>query len=222
MKIVLKKRDLTGKKVKQMRESGVVPATIYGPHRQSMNLSVDPKEFHEAFKKSGYNNLVDVQIEGESDSTKALIKEVQIHPIREDLIHVSFYEVDMKKVITANIPVLITGVSPAVKTNIGFLVAPIDNLSVRCLPKDLPQNITISIDNLTKIGDSISVVDIKLPENVEFSADVLESTKLAMIVPPQKQIIQEEVVKPEEGVEEGAEATKEGAEGETSQEETKE
>jgi large subunit ribosomal protein L25 len=186
MKLKLSKRDLTGKKVKSMRSSGLVPATIYGPKQESLNLQVDVKAFRKVFNHAGYNNLVQVEIDGEN--IFALIKEVQSDPIRGDFWHVSMYAVDMAKQINTEIPLVVEGLSPAVKNNIGILVNPITHLTVRCLPKDLPNEIVIDVSNLSEVGDNIKVSDLKLPEGVEFGSTVNDNAQIIAVAPPQKRV----------------------------------
>lgn len=227
MKIKLTKRDVIGKKVKELRNEGLIPANIYGPKRESMNVCIDNSSFRKIFQEAGGNVLLDVEIEGEGKSTKALVKEIQADPIKGSMIHVSFYEPDLTKTVKAEIPLEFVGVSPAVKNNIGFLVTPVNTISVSCLPSALPEKLTIDISNLTEIGDSINVSDIKLPENVEFTHDISENMAVANIVPPQKAVVVETKTDEESEVGEGGEDGElpeegEAKEGEGKSEEEKE
>lgn len=218
MKIKAQKREIQGKKVKSLRKQDMLPASVYGPKREPMMLTVDPKEFAVVFDKAGTNQLITLEI-GEGDQkSRVLVKEVQEDPVRREFLHVSFYEIDPTAKIVAEVPVVIEGVSPAVKNNIGFLVAPIDEIEVRCFPKDIPANFVIDISNLKLVGDNITLANIEVPADVEFVEEDLESTTLAYIAPPQKEIVEEEVeVEGEEGEEE--EGEKEGdEEGEEKQE----
>lgn len=215
--IKLIKRVVVGKQAKTLRQQNLVPANIYGPSRESANVALTPKEFRQAFQKAGYNHLVDVEVEGEDKPVKVLFKEVQVDPIRETPIHISFYQVDMSKPINTTVPVVIEGVSPAVKNNIGLMVSSFDSLRVMCLPGDIPEKFVVDISKLVDIGDSIHVFDIELPENVKWESSVDERAAIVYIAAPQKTIEEEEAeeaaTKAEE-VEEGADAAgDEGAEG---------
>lgn len=204
MKLTLSKRDLTGKKVKSMRNNGMVPASIYGPKQNSLNLQLDEKEFANVFKKAGYNNLIEVEVDGEKSF--ALIKEVQKDPIKGDIWHVSLYAVDMNKQINAEIPLIFVGLSPAVKNNIGILVNSMSHLTVRCLPKDLPSDITLDVSTLAQVGDAIKISDIKLGAGVELGSTVNEHASIVSVAPPQKRLDTTEEVA-SEGTTEEAQAS---------------
>src|SRR6185436_14932425 len=100
MLLKVQKRDLTGKKVDQLRRQGTIPASVYGPSSEPQNIVVNYVDFRNAFREAGYSNLLDLEIEG-GKKVKALIKEVQMDPVRSNFLHVSFYQVDMSKPITA-------------------------------------------------------------------------------------------------------------------------
>ncbi len=184
------KREVTGKKVKQLRNGGLVPASVYGPNRESTNVVLKPVQFKKLFEDVGYNKLFDLEIEGGSKS-KALVKELQINPVTSKLLHVSLYEVDMKAELTAEIPVHIEGNAPAIKNNIGLLVTPVTHVKVTCLPENLPNEFSINVDGLGQIGDAISVGNLTLPAGVEFAFDMKPEMVLAVIAAPQKSIEEE-------------------------------
>ncbi|MBP9758953.1 50S ribosomal protein L25 [Candidatus Dojkabacteria bacterium] len=214
MKIKLIKRVIVGKQAKTLRQQNLVPANIYGPSRESANVALTPKEFRRAFQEAGYNRLIDVEIEGEEKSVKVLFKEVQSDPILETPIHISFYQVDMTKPINTTVPVVIEGVSPAVKNNIGLLVNPFDSLRIMCLPGDIPEQFVVDINKLDNIGDSIHISDIELPENVKWESSVDDRAAVVYIAAPQKTIEEEEA---EEAATKAAEEPAEGTEGSTTE-----
>lgn len=215
MKIKAEKRDLTKKKTKQVQMQGKVPGAVYGPKRKSVNIMVDAHELEVLFDEAGFSSVIDIEIEGEKKAGKAIIREIQHDPITDEIIHVSFYDLDMEKKITTEVPVVVTGVSRAVKDNIGFLVTPFESLEVRCLPKDLPNRLEVDISKLDAIGDNVLISDLSLPEGVALAAEIDEHSALAYIAPPQKEIIveEEETVAELDEEEEGLEG-EEGEEGE--------
>ena len=219
MLIKANKRDLTGKKVKQLRREKKLPAVLYGPNRASTNITIDPLEFNRLFKDVGYSKLFDLDLDG--DKVKVLVKDLQKDILSDSTIHVDLYQVNMKKEITAEIPLHFTGESFAVKNNLGLLVTPLQSIDVTCLPGDLPAFLEVSIDQLNEIGDSFTAGDIKLPEGVELANDVTPDSPVVYISAPQK-AIEEEVVEEEETAESEGEETAAGAEeGESSEEEPK-
>jgi len=211
MEIKVTKRNLTGKKTKELTSTNILPGIISGPtKKESMMIQMDPKEFKNLFDKAGFNKLIEVNVEKESKPFKCIIREIQYHPVTDKIIHVGFFEPDLSRPITAEVPVVIKGVSKAIKDNIGFLVTPVDYVLVRALPEKLPDEITIDISNLEKIGDNILLKDIVFPEGVTPAMENIETVSLVFIAPPQKEIVEEEKVA-EETVE--GEVKEEGKEG---------
>lgn len=190
MTLKAKKRSITGKQVKSLRKAGTIPASVYGPSSEPLNLEVNNIEFARIFQQNGYSNLFDLQIEDQKPF-QVLIKEVQVDPIKDTYLHVNFYQVNMAKEISAVVPVTVSGESAAVKNNIGLLVNPLQSVTVHCLPANLPSSLEISIDGLDNIGDSLLLRDIKLPQGVELDSSMSPETVLAYISAPQKQIVEE-------------------------------
>ncbi|MBU0975651.1 MAG: 50S ribosomal protein L25 [Patescibacteria group bacterium] len=214
MKIKVQRREEKRKRTDSLRREGILPGVVYGPKRKSTDVTVNAQEFRKVLNDSGYSKLVDFEIEGEGKSVRALIREVQYNPVSDDEIHVAFYELDMAKPVTADVPVETTGESTAVKNKLGFLVIPFKTLEVRCLPDKLPEKFIVDVSELNEIGDNFAVEHLDLPEGVELAADISESATLAYIAPPQKEIVEEEkeVVTEEEEAEEGKEEEEEGEE----------
>jgi large subunit ribosomal protein L25 len=217
MKIVAKKRNLLGKKSKQLAKNSEIASVVYGPKRKSANIKVNSLDFSKVFKDSGYSKIIDFELEGKKKKSRVIIREVQHDPVTDEVIHISFYELDLSKPITTEVPVKTKGKSRAVEESIGFLVTPFEYLEVRCLPEKLPEKLVVDISNLNEIGDNVPISELDLPERVELTSEVDEHATLAYIAPPQKEIVEEE---PEEEVEEVE--GEEGEEKEGEEEEEKE
>lgn len=210
MKLKLLKRELLGSHAKNVHKDKMLSANLYGKEVESLNLQVNEKEFMKVYRDAGFNKLIDAEVEGQKDEKKLLIREVQIHPISEKIQNISFYQVDMNKAVTTKVPLVITGESQAVKKNLGILVTPIDSISIKCLPKDIPDKIEVGIESLTDVGSIIHSTDLKLPSGVEYTSDITSSLTIAYIAQPQKKV--EETVVAVEGAVEGevaAETTEE-------------
>ncbi|MBW7953756.1 50S ribosomal protein L25 [Candidatus Dojkabacteria bacterium] len=201
MKLNVSSRKVSGKKVKHLRKEGKIPGSVYGPKTEPISFEIDAKVFNKLFDKVGYSNLIDLSVD-DKKSGRALVKEVQTDPLSQEVISVSLYQVDMTKPIMADIPVVITGESPAVKNNLGLLVNQVDELTVYCLPDDLPSEFVVDISKLEQVGDSIHAKDIELPKGVELDAADLESSVIAYIAAPQK-TLEEEATETEGEVAEG-------------------
>ena len=161
--------------INRMRNEGLLPAVIYGKSRQeNANLKVNAREVSKLLSQSASENvLVDLEIQGESGKSLALIKDVQHDYLKDRILHVDFQAVGEDEEISAMVPVDIAGVAPGVKEG-GLLEHMVHSLEVSCLPKDLPEGLFVDVGNL-HIGDSAHVSDIDTPEGVTINlpADVV-------------------------------------------------
>ncbi len=210
MKLKAQKRELLGKKVKHLRAEGLVPATIYGPKREATNIQFDEKTFKKVFDKVGYNKFIELEIEGEKP-TRVLVKEVNFDPIKDNIMDISIYDVDEDRKVSVEVPIEITGESPAVKLKLGFLVQQTTAVAVYCLPKDLPGEFKVSIESIETTSDTISLSDLDLPEGVEFDSSVDPNSAIVYIATDQKEIVEDEIKDDEAGEGEG------GVEGESTE-----
>jgi len=191
MKLQANKREITGKKVKNLRSEGLTPASVFGPTKKSENIQINKKDFIKLFKNVGYNKFFDLVID-DAKPVKVLVKEIQKHPVTDSLISTSLYQVDENRKITVEVPVAFLGEAPAVKLNLGFLITNMDAVAVHCFPKDLPTGFEVDISKLENAGDAITVGDIQLPEDVELDSDMDPTSAVVYIGTAQK----EEEVKP--------------------------
>jgi large subunit ribosomal protein L25 len=161
-----------GRKVKQLRSTGRVPATIYGRLNKPQNLEINVREISDLIHHHVSENLlVDLSIENDAKAKRlALMQEVQHHPIDGKVIHVDFHEVAEDEKVTVQVPVETTGEAAGVKNSGGVLEHVLFKLKVRCLPKDLPEQITIDVTSL-EIGKSIHLGDVTPPQGVEILGD---------------------------------------------------
>jgi large subunit ribosomal protein L25 len=154
-------RENVGKRdAKQLRYDGLVPAVLYGGATQT-HFAVSVTDL-KAVVYTPVVHFIDLDIKGAK--SQAIIKDMQFHPLTEEIIHVDFMELDAKKPVVIQIPVRLTGTSPGVKTG-GKLVQKLRKLSVRALPKDHIDNIDVSIETL-EVGKSVRVGDLKFDKLV--------------------------------------------------------
>lgn len=220
MKLKAQQREVLGKKAKNIRKTGLVPGSVFGPKRTSTPIQVDKKELISIYKKVGHNKFFDLEIDGEDKSAKVLIKEIRIHPFTDEYLDASFYQVAEDRKLNVEVPVVINGEAPAAKQNLGFLISQFDSLTVHCLPKDLPSTIEIDISNLLEPGDSILLSSIQLPEGVEWDSSLDPSSAVVYIASFQKELeplaeatAEGEAAEGEEGsTSENGEAATEGSE----------
>src|SRR5450631_1828416 len=158
--------------VTKLRRAGRVPATIYGRQAEPQNLEVDYEEISDLLHHSASENvLVDLSVENDPRSKRlALVQDVQHHPLSAKVLHVDLHEVAEDEKVTVHVPVETTGEAAGVKTGGGVLEHVLFKLKVRCLPKDLPEQIVIDVTSL-EIGKSIHLGDIVPPAGVEILGD---------------------------------------------------
>lgn len=166
-------REETGKGAsRRLRAEGIVPAVFYGSGSASFSIAVGNKELSGILSgEGGISTFFNMTFEdSKMDKKMSIIKELQIDPVSEKLIHVDFFELSMDKKMTAMIPIRLTG--KAVGVELGGNLQPIRReLEVSCFPKDLPGFIEIDVTSLD-VGESIHVDEVKLPEGVEAPHDV--------------------------------------------------
>jgi len=177
-------RQLTGKKVKQLRAKGLIPGIIYGHLERPEPISVEAKDFRRVFQDAGTGTLVDLTI-GEQKPLKVLIHEPQAHYLTGEPIHADFYAVKMDEEIETEIPIHFVGVAPAVEELEGNFISNKDELTIKCLPGDLIPSVEVDISSLKTFDNLIRVTDIKVPETIKVMDDPEET--VALVTPPRSE-----------------------------------
>jgi large subunit ribosomal protein L25 len=165
VKLTAERRTVTGRSaVRKLKAKGVVPAVIYGAKDKAESLQVSRRDINAMLSHaSGENILVELEIAGKS--RLALVQEVQHAPLGGAILHIDFHAISMDEVIQADVPLEPTGVANGVKNMGGLLEHNLRSLAIECLPKDLPDVITVDVSALN-IGDAIHVREIQLPTGV--------------------------------------------------------
>jgi len=169
LEIKAESRKITGKKVKSLREKGVIPAVIYGYKTETESLSISESDFLKVWAEAGESTLLELDIQGKKKNV--LISDVQTDPVKDNPVHVDFLAVRMDEKITTNVPVEFTGESLAVKNLGGVLVKVLHELEVEALPINLPGEIIVDISSLSEIDSRITVADIIPPKDVEIKTN---------------------------------------------------
>jgi len=166
------KREGTGKGVaRKLRAVGRVPAVLYGRELEPVHLSLDAKEAEQLFHSiSVENTIVDLVVEGEKEAYQTLIREVQVHPSRQLLIHVDFLRIQEGVTVDVNVPVHLLGIPEGVKNSGGVLEQVIHDLPVRCIPSKIPESIDVDVTHLD-LNESLHVYDMEFEEGVEVTIE---------------------------------------------------
>lgn len=204
----VEKRDGTGKGVaRKLRQSGRVPAVLYGGGEGSMHLSLDTKKAEYLFHNISVDNtIIDLAFEGEKEPVRTLVREIQTHPWKAHVMHVDFLRIQKGVAVDMTVPVHLVGIPIGVRNSGGIIEQIIHDIAVRCIPSKIPESIEVDITELD-LHDVLHVADITFGEGVEVML-APEQTVCAIAQPRA-----EEVVAPEETEGEGEGAADEGAEG---------
>lgn len=159
------RRAVTGKKVKALRRQGLLPAVLYGTGIESIPIKLDLKEASKVISAAGGSTLVSLKVGKKTH--QVLVRDIQRHVIHRYLQHVDFLKVAMDVAIRAEVPIEFVGEAPAVRDLGGVLVTDLVEIEVEALPTDLPDRITVDLELLAEINDTITVGDLSFGESVE-------------------------------------------------------
>jgi len=185
-------REGTGKGVaRKLRAAGRIPGVLYGRGEPPQSVVLDPRALERVIATSdaGMNTLIDLNIAGSRDRAErvVLVKELQRDPVRGAPLHVDFYQVDLTATIEVKVPIVLRGRPKGVELSGGILDQALRELDVECLPRAIPESITLDVSEL-EIGSSIHVRDLALPEGVVLRSD--PDLSVASVITPK---VEEEV-----------------------------
>ena len=194
-------RSSTGKGVaRKLRAAGQVPGTLYGSGSEATSVAVDQRLLTSALHTdAGRNVLIDLHVDGQTFLT--LARDLQRDPVRGTILHVDFLKINRDQAITVDVPIHIEGESPGVREG-GVVEHHLWNLSVECLPTNVPDRIVAEISRVA-LGEAVHVRDIVAPEGVTILTDPDEI--VLSVVVPQVLKVEEEVPAAAEGEEVAAE-----------------
>ena len=176
------KRDITGKKVAILRRDGITPIHLYGNGIESQSLQCDTATVSKVVLEAGTNIPVTVTVPGNSEENVCFVREVQYHPVTDRLIHVDFMKVDVTRTVRAEVPIIISGLSPAVRNMGGTLLQPLQSVTVEALPMNIPPMFSLNSDLLIDFDTNFYVSDLEAPDNISIIND--EEDLVAGVVAP--------------------------------------
>jgi large subunit ribosomal protein L25 len=181
--LTAKGRDGQGKgDNRKLRQTGFIPAVIYGHGEQTRSVAVDAHELELLFSRVHVENtIIDLKLEGEKKPIRTLVREVQTHPARGSIVHVDFYQIHAGERVNVQIPINFVGTPAGVKAG-GILQHTMDQLDVKVSSDSIPPSIDIDVTGL-EIGDSIHVSDLTIADGIE----VLDAPERSVcsVTPPQ-------------------------------------
>ena len=160
-------RTLQGKKVRQLRQEGIIPAIVYGAGLEPINVQAPRNIIDKVIRDAGKHTPVHLTIDSKKEI--AMIKDVEIDVVKGLTRHVSFHAVKQNEPVNAEVPIHLIGEGESVAERAGLIVLQaLDRIEVRALPLLLPEALEVSVANLKEAGEQITLGDITLPEGVAF------------------------------------------------------
>ncbi len=204
MDIQVQKREIFGKKVRTLRNQGLVPAELYGHKLENVHLSVAEKDLSKTYKEAGESTVINLIFD--SKKIPSLIYYIGVNSISGKFSHVDFYAVKMDEKIRTEVTLNFIGESPAVKDG-GILVKSMHEIEIEALPADLPAHIDVDLSKLVEIHNSIYVKDLNIGNKVKVL--VKPETAVATVIELVKEEVVEKAITVEEVKVEGEEKKKE-------------
>lgn len=177
-------RKIEGRKVKNLRKEEIVPANVFGKKIKSKSVQVSLKDFKDIYKEVGETGVINLALG--TEKRPVLVHDVQLNSKTDEILHIDFHQVDLKEKIEADVPVELTGESPAEKQSLGTVVQYINEIKVEALPTDLPEKFVVDVSDLSEIDQAVFVKDLKIDRSkVEVKNDAEEI--VVKVEPPQKE-----------------------------------
>ena len=207
-------RDIGSSSSRRARKDGVVPGVLYGLNEESVSLSVAWPDLRRALTTdSGINAIIQLEVDGKKQMT--IVKDIQRHPVKRDVLHVDFLRIDPNKNVTVDVPLVMIGEAREVSAADGMVDQNMFSLTVSAPPDRIPTEIEVDISALT-VGDAVRVGDLNLPEGVTSEGDLEDPIAVGMITRSTLESIAADEAALASDEEEGVDAT--GSEGSDGQE----
>ena len=185
---------------RSLRSRGQVPAVIYGHGRDPLSLSLNARDLDKMLGNiQAESTVIEVTVDGQT--AKTLIREIQRHPIKRQILHVDFQALVAGEKVVVSIPIVLTGIPEGVRLEGAVLDQTLRELEIEVDPSNIPDHVELDVTNLV-IGDSLHVSDIKLPEGVEVQDD--PETSVAVVAAPRAVIEEAPAAEAVEGAPEAA------------------
>jgi large subunit ribosomal protein L25 len=169
MELKADKRETTGKATRRLRRQGKLPAVVYG-QRAAASVEVDTHDFERVYARSGRTQLIDLVV-GSGRPTKVLVKEVQVSPRYNTLLHVDFHQVSLRERLQVDVPVSVTGEAEPVRGGEADVLQVLHSVRVECVPTRIPEVIEVDISGLAEVDAAVRLSDLHLAEGVSVVGD---------------------------------------------------
>lgn len=198
----LSPREVLGKKVKRLRQQGVIPVHLYGPGVDPQPLQCETTKLVDVLVRAGGNTAVTVTVQGGQETHLAFAREIQWDPRRDDILHVDFLAVDASRPVSAQVPITLIGDSPGARTAGGTVMQQLRDLNVEALPLEVPRELELDLAMLTDPDGVLRAADIVIPGNVTLLTDPEDVVVRIEVL----RALEEEVFAEEEGADASTES----------------
>ena len=185
----IQKRTTEGKKVKTLRNQGITPIHLYGSEFDSASMQVKMSELIDILNLAGFSSPITLN-DGKNDII-AFAREVQRHPLTEQILHVDFQIVGKDDQVEVEVPINLIGESPAVKNLGGVLIKLMETIRVSSKVDSVPKSLEIDISVIESLEQSILVGEVEIAEGVQIVSD--ETFAVARVIPPRIEVEEEEI-----------------------------
>ncbi|MBQ9018277.1 50S ribosomal protein L25 [Candidatus Saccharibacteria bacterium] len=176
-KLTLEKREITGKKLKTLRNKGLIPSVVYG-EKEPVLAASEYVATEKVLEKAGYHSPIDLDVAGKK--ALAIVKDVQVDPVSRKIVNVEFQAISANEVVEATTPIVIVKFeeSEASKIYHFAMTQAMEEIDVKAKPADLPKELEIDASALKNVDDKITVADIVLPKGVEIADKELDKEQV--------------------------------------------
>lgn len=164
-------RKILGKKVKFLRRQGVIPVHLFGHGVESLSLQSEAAQLQRVLAEAGKTKIVSLKLDNDKKPRNVMIRETQRDTLTGELLHVDFYQVRMTEKIQVDIPILLVGEAPALKSKDNMMAQELYNLTIESLPDKIPPSVELDVSSLAEAEQSIHVRDITLAEGITIIND---------------------------------------------------
>lgn len=177
-KLTLEKREITGKKLKNLRKEGLIPSVIYGGEKEPILASSEYVATEKVLTEAGYHSPVDLDVAGKKQL--AIVKDIQLDPISRKIVNIEFQAISASEAVTATTPIVIADfeASDASKLYHFAMTQSLEEIEIKAKPADLPESLTIGASKLASLDDKLTIADLTLPKGVELADKELDSAQV--------------------------------------------
>jgi len=196
LELKVTKREILGKKVRFLRRQGITPVHLFGHGIESLALQCEAAKLNQVLAQAGKSTLISINLDKEKKARSVVVREAKKSSLTGELLHVDFYQVKMEEAVKVEVPVVLIGESPTLKSKGNMLLQELHTLHIECLPANILANVEMDISLLTEPGQAIRVKDIDLGQDVTIHND--PDLVVVKISSRHVEKIEEEVVAAEE------------------------